>query len=212
MKTLIFDFDGTIADTKESIIRTIQATLLRLDYPEADESAIKNYIGLPIKDTFVKVAHLPENLLEEAIGIYRTLYNEISLATVTLFPGVKSTLKILDSRGLIITVASSKGKKALESLLHRLEISQYISLILGEEDVINKKPAPDMALLIMEKTNSYPHETMMIGDTVFDIAMGKSAGCLCCGVTYGNHTKEQLEEENPEYIIDSFSGLLDIIG
>lgn len=208
MKTLILDFDGTIADTKESIICTVQETLRELKEDKVDEKEIEKRIGLPLKSTFVEAAHLQGDTLDMAVKIYREKYNDICFDTVKLFPNVKATLRKLHDKGITITVASSKGKDALTSLLKHLGISQYITLIFGEQDAVNKKPAPDMALLIMQKTNSKGEETLVVGDTIFDIAMGQAARCKTCGVTYGNNTKSQLKEKNPDYIIDDFSKIL----
>ncbi|GAB6122446.1 HAD family hydrolase [Dysgonomonas termitidis] len=213
IKTIILDFDGTIADTKDSIIQTIQATLDELGIQRANESGIKNLIGLPLRETFVRVAHLMDrNMQEKAIVLYREKYNQISLNTVKLFPDVKETLKGLHDNGLTIAVASGKGKEALLNLLDRMGIARYISLVFGEQDVKNKKPAPDMALLILEKTNSSPQETLVVGDTVYDMAMGQEAGCITCGVSYGNHTEEQLKSRNPDFIIGKFTEITSIIG
>lgn len=212
MKTIILDFDGTIADTKYSIIQTVQATLKELGLPEANEDDIKNVIGLPLKDTFTKAAHIQDiDIIEKAITVYREKYNSISLETVCLFPNVEYVLKELYQQGKTITVASSKGKSALLLLLEKLNISQYISLIFGEQDVKNKKPSPDMALLILDKTQSVAQDTLVVGDTIYDIAMGQGANCITCGVTYGNNTKEQLESQKADYIIDDFKEILSIV-
>lgn len=80
IETVILDFDGTIADTKNSIIQTIQATLEILGLPKANDNEIKNLIGLPLEETFIKAAQIKERgILEEAIRIYRENYNSISL-------------------------------------------------------------------------------------------------------------------------------------
>jgi phosphoglycolate phosphatase len=212
MKTIILDFDGTIADTRNSIILTVQATLEELGLPKGNVSDIKEFIGLPLRDTFVRVAHLSEgDILDRAIQLYRAKYNEISFNTVQLFPNVARVLEVLYKQGLIISVASSKGKDALLFLLNKLGIKPYISLIFGEEDIKNKKPAPDMALCILAKTKSDPRETLVIGDTVYDIAMGQGANCITCGVTYGNNTKEQLIGRKADYVINDFIEVLDIV-
>jgi len=212
METIIFDFDGTIADTKNSIIQTVRETLKELGLPEADDNNVKDTIGLPITDMFVKAAHIHDNvLLEKAIQTYRKKYNDISLNTVQLFPHVEETLKTLHQKHITITVASSKGKDALLSLLASLNISNYISLVFGEQDVKNKKPAPDMALHIIEQTHSNPKNTLVVGDTIYDIAMGQGAKCRTYGVTYGIHTREQLEKQKTDYIIDDFKEVLNLL-
>ena len=211
MKTIILDFDGTIADTQNSILQTVQATLEELGLESAKESDIRKLIGLPLKDTFLHAAHITnEELLERAIKLYREKYNSISLNTVELFPHVKTVLKELHEKGITITVASSKGKDALLILLNKLDISQYITLVFGEQDVKNKKPAPDMANLILKETKSLPNETLVVGDTVYDIAMGQGANCTTCGVTYGNNTEAELKKQKADFVIDDFADILNV--
>jgi len=212
MKTLILDFDGTIADSRNSIVQTIQITAKELGLPQAKESDIINLIGLPLKDTLKNAMHISdEKLLDEATAIYRAKYNETGIDRVELFPNVKETLEILCNQGIIITIASNKGRNGLSLLLNKLGIAQYISLALGEQDVQNKKPAPDMVLRILAETNSAPKETLVVGDTVYDILMGQQANCITCGVTYGNHTERQLREQKADYLIDDFIKIIDIL-
>lgn len=210
MKLLILDFDGTIADTKSSIVNTIQATGKELGYGIAKEKDIQEKIGLPLKDTFSSVLKVPDSEIDNAIHLYRRKYQDICMESVTLFPNVKSTIEYLSKKGIVITVASSKGKEALHLLLDHLKVSPFISCIYGEQDVKNKKPAPDMAQLILEQEKCEPEEALVVGDTVFDLQMGRSAGCHTCGVTYGNNSYEELKAQNPTYIINDFGELKSI--
>lgn len=96
MQTLILDFDGTIADTRMSIIRTIQITLNELHLAPVDDMEIQKRIGLPLVDTFIEVAKITDKtLLDKAISIYREKYNEVSRETVTLFPHSPITLLMI---------------------------------------------------------------------------------------------------------------------
>lgn len=212
MKTIILDFDGTIADTRKSIIDTVRLTLNELTLFQPSDEKIQSVIGLPLRDTFTYAAGLSdESIITQCIEIYRANYNDVSLHSVTLFPNVAKTLQELHTNGYILTVASSKGKTALLELLDALEIARYIKHIYGEQDVANKKPAPDMALHILEQTETAPNDAIVVGDTVFDIQMGASAGCHTCAVTYGNHNEKKLRIANPEHIISNFSELIKII-
>ncbi len=212
IKAIILDFDGTIADTRQSIIATVKQTLDMLCLPAPDDSEIQKVIGLPLRDTFVRAAKIvDETLIAQAISLYRVLYNNISLNTVKLFPHVPETLKALHDDGFILSIASSKGKNSLTRLLELLNISHYITSILGEQDVQNRKPAPDMVLKILHQVHINAEETMVIGDTQYDILMGQNAGCFTCGVSYGNHTREMLQQQGADYIIDDFAQLTHIV-
>ncbi len=210
-KTLILDFDGTLADTKESIIQTMKYVSDTLHTTDFDEELIKSLIGLPLKDTFEKAFNFDEKLIQEATLIYRKHYNEIVIDTIALFEDVKDTLIYFYKKGIHLTVASSKGKEALIKILKKQNIYDLFSFIGGEEDAKNKKPAPDIVNHIMITYSYQPHECLVVGDTIFDIEMGQRAQADTCGVTYGNNTKEVLEQQNPTHIINTFQELKGIV-
>ena len=211
-RTIILDFDGTVADTRQSITETVIKTLQTLGVNAPDKSAIQDVIGLPLRDTFVKAAGITDEcLIAQAVKIYRELYSDICQKTIKLFPDVSETLERLYNNGVIIAIASSKGRNALVELLGFLNISHYITCVLGEQDVKNKKPAPDMIIQILTQTNTDVNNALVVGDTCYDILMGQNAGCCTCGVSYGNHSVEQLQTQGANYIIDNFSQLLEIM-
>lgn len=210
-KTLILDFDGTIADTKESIIQTMKFVANTFNIKKIDEKLIKSLIGLPLRTTFEKAFLLDENFIQEATFVYRKHYNEIVINTISLFDSVEETLIDFHQRGMNLTVASSKGKEALIRILKSQKIYNIFSFVGGEEDAKNMKPSPDIVNYIMDKYNCDPKECLVIGDTVFDIEMGQRANVDTCGVTYGNNTREELEKQIPNYIIDNFKNLTEIV-
>lgn len=210
-KTLILDFDGTLADTKKSIVQTMKFVTDTMNIKDFDEEVIKSLIGLPLKTTFEKAFLLEEKLIHEATLVYRKHYNEIVIDTISLFDDIKETLFDFHQKGINLTVASSKGKEALVKILKKQEIHHLFSFVGGEEDTKHKKPSPDIVNLIMNTYNYLPEECLVVGDTIFDIEMGQRANVVTCGVTYGNNTKEELEKQGPNYLIDSFEGLKEIV-
>lgn len=86
-----------------------------------------------------------------------------------------------------------------------------MSIVLGEHDVVNKKPAPDMALYILKAIGAKPQETLVVGDTIYDIAMGQATQCTTCGIDYTHCRRKQLQEQGADFIIDNFNELLGII-
>ncbi len=210
-QTLILDFDGTLADTKESILQTMKFVAQHFNIREVDEELIKSLIGLPLKTTFEKAFSMEQGLIEEATGIYRKHYNDIAIDTISLFEGVKDTLSHFHQKGIHLTIASSKGKEALIKILKKQHIYDLFSFVGGEQDARNKKPAPDIVNLIMDRHGYQPSECLVVGDTVFDIEMGQRAYVDTCGVTYGNNTSAELNEQKPDYIIDSFKDLSEVL-
>lgn len=210
-KTLIFDFDGTLADTQKSIVETMKLVAGNFQTGECDEALIKSLIGLPLKTTFEKAFGFDEATCKEATGFYRKHYNEVAIDTISLFDGVKDTLFALHAQGIQLTVASSKGRESLVRILKKHDIHQLFAFIGGEEDAKAKKPSPDIVNLIIDRHQYNRADCMVVGDTIFDIEMGQRAGVITCGVTYGNNSRELLTSQIPDYIIDQFSELLKIV-
>ena len=210
-KVLIFDFDGTLADTKESIVETMKLVATKFDVKNLNETQIESLIGLPLKTTFQEVFLLNEKLIGKATLEYRRHYNEVAIETISLFEGVADKLLAFHQQGIKLAVASSKGKEALIKILKKQNVYDLFSFVGGEEDAENKKPAPDIVNHIMDKFNCHPNECLVIGDTVFDIEMGHRAFVETCGVTYGNNTRAQLERLNPNFLINHFGQLSEIV-
>ena len=212
-KLIILDFDGTIADTNACIIRTFNQTLQEMGYPTVDEQRISNLIGLPLRQMYADILHTDDTaLIDRAFHIYRDLFMGISTTTVTLFPHVAETLHLLHEQGIRMAIATSRGRDSLRALLRTHGIDRYISTDCCEEDVKRKKPEPEMVERLLGETGFKAEETLVVGDTWFDIQMGRSAGCDTCGVTYGNHTRELLAEHGAGAIIDDFAELPAVIG
>jgi len=210
MKTIIFDFDGTIGDTQRHIVECMKLTLNYAGLPIPEESKIVQLIGLPLDETFRRLTDLDAAHVDELTDIYRKHFND-TMKDVQPFPHVVETMKRLHENGFIIAVASSRGHHSLQTLLDRFGVLQYVSLIMGNEDVVEKKPAPEMVLKILDLTDAKPSEALVVGDAVYDIEMGQRAGCLTCGVSYGNNSREQLRQQGADSIIDDFADILEVI-
>lgn len=210
--TLIFDFDGTLADTSKTIVTTITETLRDSNLPILTEKKVKALIGLSLHDMFVKATGIAdEERIDALCRLYREKFGDIANHTISLFPGVKATLEELTEAGYHIGIATSRSHASLDYLCEKLGIKHLIKTAYAEDDVINKKPAPDMVVAAMKCLGVEPTTTMVIGDTTFDIEMGRAAGCKTCAVTYGNHDERQLEGAMPDYIIDSLPTLIAIL-
>lgn len=213
MKGIIFDFDGTLADTNEAIVRNYQTTFQQMGYPEPSAGQITPLIGLPSETIFrTLVPGIEDQTVADGVKLSRKLFYEVAIPYIKLFNGVKETLSSVVSKGIKTAVASSRNSPSLFYLLDYLELGEYFDDVTGVESVSHPKPAPDMAQSVLSKFGFRPEEVLVVGDTLFDLGMGKNAGCLTCGVTYGNHSREKLASAEPDWLIDSFPQLLDIIG
>ena len=213
IKCVIFDFDGTLADTAEGILRTEEAMLreLGLPKPQGGEAQMRQGIGLALRDSLHVGCLIPEDQLDLAVATYRRLFDDIAFDYIVAFPGVKDTLQYLFDKGYQLGIATSRSRRTLEYLLRKMDIDRYFTYMTSVESTPNHKPAPDLALMLLDMFGVKGEETLVVGDTIYDLQMGRNAGCHICGVTFGNHSAEQLRAENPDYVVDSFDALKGIL-
>ena len=210
---IIFDFDGTLGDTRRNIVTTMQMTIEELHLPNRSEEECAATIGLPLARCFRTLfPDLQEELIPRCAETYRRFFNE-NLKTIQpeAFPGVVEILAILHQKGLILTIASSRSHNSLTELTRNMGIANYISYILGADDVKEAKPKPEPVLKTLADMHFDAAETLVVGDMAVDIMMGANAGARTCGVTWGNGTKDELEDAGANFIIDKMEEILAIV-
>lgn len=209
IKLIIFDFDGTLADTYELIIKTNQAAMEAMDYPVRDEEAIRATIGLPL-EAGIRALYpdLPEEALPQWCATYRRIFDVYKTRYLpVLFPEVKETLEWLRDKGFVLTVASSRQSVSLNAFLRDLGILPCFRYVLGADNVSRAKPDPEPVLKTLRDLGYSAGKTLVVGDMPVDIFMGARAGAKTVGVTYGNSNRAQLLEAGADFVLDHFSEL-----
>lgn len=212
IRHIIFDFDGTLADTSPVILATMQATIVELGLPSKTETECRATIGLRLED-------IPSALWPDKPGIsatyaatYRRIFDEKKKDLRTQsYPGVIEGLKQLHKAGYSIAVASSRSHKSVEEYLRYFGIAELFADIIGVNDVKNGKPSPDPVFAVCAHTGWSPEECLVVGDAIYDIEMGHNAGTHTCAVTYGNQSRAELETARPDRIVNSFYELIRIL-
>ena len=210
IKLAILDFDGTLGDTTALIVRTTQAAIRELGLPTRSDEECASMIGL-------RLVEIPPVLFPEAkvdcdlyAATYRRLFHEFDTdGAVQLYPNVLETLKTLHQKGIILTIASSRSRNTLDKYIDNLGLTDTVTYILGANDVKEGKPHPEAVFKTLEKFNIPADQTVMVGDTTFDIEMGINAGTKTCGVTYGNGSRASLAKA--DWLIDDFKELENVI-
>ena len=209
IQLIILDFDGTLADTRDNIVRTLQASMHQLGLPVADEATCASTIGLKLDDA---CRHLypdgPADLADRFVETYREIFfrNKESLVPAP-FPHVLPTLRQLRQRGVVLTIASSRGTGSLQAFIDAMGLRDCISYVLGADSVEHTKPHPEPVLRTLCETGIDAAHTLVVGDMPVDILMGRNAGVQTCGVTYGNATRDQLQAAGADFLIDDFAEL-----
>ena len=213
IKLLIFDFDGTLADTHELIIQTNQEAMRRMGFPVLEDQMISRTIGLPLEEGILTMfPQLAREDLPAWVKTYRTIFDELKTRIIPgLFPHVKETLEALHARGYVLTVASSRLSLSLNDFLRDMGIAPFFSYVLGADNVSAAKPDPEPVLKTLRDLHFRADEALVVGDMPVDILMGKRAGAFTCGVTYGNSDREALKKAGANHVLDDFGRLPEII-
>ena len=212
IRLIIFDFDGTLGDTRRTIVTTMQMTIACLGLPSRSDAECVSTIGLPLYGCFETLyPDTDKGTIRQCTDTYRRLFQE-NLQTVRpqSFPKVTETLSALKQKGFALAIASSRNHASLVELTADLGISELISCLTGADDVEKAKPDPEPVLSVLSALGYGASETLVVGDMNVDILMGARAGARTCGVTYGNGTRRELEEAGADYIIDSIDELIGI--
>ena len=211
-KVIMLDFDGTTACTVPAIYHSAHKMLLKYGYDVSKQVVYDNF-ALAMQDSFRRYAgvHFDDATVEQMIEEYNIIYKEEGEALVELFDGVIETLDKLTKAGVKVVITSNNIRPVLDRQVARHGITEYIDDIVSVEDVENVKPAPDIALVALQRYNIKPEEALVVGDATLDMDMGRGAGCHLCGVSFGSHSPEMLRERGAMYIIDHFSELEKIV-
>ncbi|MBS1848631.1 MAG: HAD family hydrolase [Actinobacteria bacterium] len=210
---VIWDFDGTLADTRGVILATFAGVYDELGLGVCDPGAVASRIGLPLTQVFAELLDEDDpSVIADLVEVYRRIFAELVPGGARTFPGVVELLDRCDARGITSAITTSRGRASLEPMLDAFGIADHFAFLITEEDVDHPKPHPEMVDLVTHETGIGPGRALLIGDTTFDLAMGRSAGTRTCGVTWGNHSATRLATESPDHLVDSIDQLGVVIG
>ena len=213
-KLLLFDYDGTLVDSAQMIIDGTIEAFNRCGLATPKPEVIKAGIGQKLHVAFKRYIPLEhKGLINEVIRHYRQWYVEKDLEGTQfepLFKNVKPVLKTLYQHGWKLGIATNKSLRGLSRGLSHHEIEKFFSIIMTADD-FTPKPDKAMAIHALRTLKVKNSEAFMIGDTVYDITMGKNAKIKTVGVTWGYNTKEELLHANADHIIHEPNELVEIL-
>ena len=210
MRLIVFDCDGTLVDSQATIVACARAAFSANDLEPPTDHAIRQIVGLSLEQAMHRL--LGRQDLERARNIaeaYRDAFishRQQADFHEPLFAGVRELLTRLHGAGILMGIATGKGMRGLTQVIEHNNLDGYF-MTLQTADLHPSKPHPSMMEAAMREAGTSPQETAIIGDTTFDIEMGRAAGCRSIGVSYGNHSRDQLEAAGAHRIIDRIADL-----
>ena len=208
LQMVMFDLDGTVADTAHDLADSINFTRREFGLRPLPDYAVHANVGRGIEHLVKR--SLPEKGPDQFSQVMRTFlayYETHLLDRTVLYPGVKDVLHYFAKKRR--AVVSNKMHRLTLAILQGLGVAAEFDAILGGDSVAKKKPHPEMVQLILDQFDIAPTEALIVGDGDTDIEAGKSAGIITCGVTYGLSNKETIRAAQPDVTIDSLTELTD---
>lgn len=207
LRLAVFDCDGTLVDSQHAIIAAMGAACEAHGYPRPTAAAVRRVVGLSLMDAVAGV--VPEASKEELPRLrdsYADAFRELrdrDAVSEPLYPGALEALATLEARGWLLGVATGKSRVGLLRTLERHDLEKRF-VTLQTSDRGPGKPAPDLLLRAMAETGVRAADTVMIGDTTYDMLMARNAGTRAVGVSWGYHPVNELHKSGAHQVVDHF--------
>ncbi|MBE6668285.1 MAG: HAD-IIIA family hydrolase [Ruminococcaceae bacterium] len=215
IRLLIFDLDGTLADTMYGILDGVNMAMEKFGAPAHTYDEVRSYVGNGSRDLIKRALpkYMAENaeLLEKAIKFYDGSCYPVTYKNRTdCYDGIIDALKELKERGYTLAVLSNKRDIFVRPMVSEMIPEGIISMAMGQRDDLPKKPDPAMAIYIAEKLGFEACETAFVGDSETDILTGQNAKMLTVGCSWGYRGEKILKEAGADVIIDGPSQLTEL--
>jgi HAD superfamily hydrolase (TIGR01509 family) len=206
-EAVIFDWDGTLADTRQVVVASFQKALREISCNISDEF-IERRIGIGAAETFGEILRHAKASFDEALIkrlVARKIQAEIEMSgEVKLFPGATELLKALRGR-VKLGLASMNNRRVINRMLNDMNIRGFFDVVFTAEDIAQSKPNPEIYLKCAAKLKSAPSQCVVVEDSIFGVEAAKAAKMKCIAVLTGVYAEDELEKANPDLIVKSLT-------
>jgi phosphoglycolate phosphatase len=182
--TILFDFDGTMVDSSRIILPCVQNTYRELGMELPSKDILRKFIGPPLNESF-KIIGMPEELINKAVGIYRSTFNNKNYEDFLLYPGMRELLTHLQKEGVRLAVASVRLEDKLQEVCIHMDIDRYFEAVCGKVDAEGVLTKEDVVRRALQKLGNPAGQAVLIGDSTFDEEGARQAEIDFVGVLYG---------------------------
>ena len=209
-KAILFDLDGTITDSGEGIMNCAELALRHFGLPVPDRETMRVFVGPPLDLTFMQFG-VPADKTDEAIKVYRSRYLTIGLFENDPYPGIEDVLGRLQANGHRLFIATSKPEATSIRILEKFGLAKYFEQICGATFDGSISTKEEVIAYLLNKVGD-PGQTIMVGDTTFDVVGAKAHGIETIGVSWGYGKVADMEKAGAKAIahtMDELFALLD---
>ncbi|MFP4616194.1 MAG: HAD-IA family hydrolase [Thiohalorhabdus sp.] len=209
---VIFDWDGTLVDSRGVIVDTLRASLQEVGLPALPDRELQQVIGLGLQEAIeALVPHADPPTRDRLREAYGRRFQSYRATDMPFFPGAAEGLEALAAEGRALAVATGKSRRGLDRMLMEWGLEERFQATRCADETCSK-PDPRMVHELLEETGVAPERAVLVGDTAFDMEMAYRAGLHRVAVTYGVHEPERLAPWAPHALADSFPEVLDHLG
>jgi pyrophosphatase PpaX len=214
---VLFDLDGTLVDTIELILAAHDhAFACHLKGPWPTRHAVIRNLGRPLRDALLEYAAAdglgePALAAPEMVATYRAFQNEHHDRLVTAYDGLRDTVLALRQRGFILGVVTSRARKSARREIEQFGLADLLSVQVFLEDTARHKPDPEPLLEAARRGGFDPRQAIYVGDSIHDIAAGRSAGMKTAAALWGPFDRRDLEAAGPDAFVETPQGLLALL-
>jgi phosphoglycolate phosphatase len=210
IRLVVFDCDGTLVDSQHNIIRSMTAAFRDSGLPDPTAEEVRSIVGLSLREAMaVLTPDLDDDGHAGLVEAYRNAYTRLRMDNQMeeeLYPGVHDVLMDLEAAGFLLGVATGKSLRGLHATIERHGLEgRFVTL--QTADLAPSKPHPAMLHQAMAEAGAEPQQTILVGDTTFDMTMAANAGVAAIGVSWGYHPVARLREAGAADVIETFSAL-----
>ncbi|MHA1151210.1 MAG: HAD-IA family hydrolase [Alphaproteobacteria bacterium] len=210
-RLIVFDFDGTLVDSLQFIVTAMSRAFADQGLVPPEPAAVRRIVGLRLEAAAARLLPDPQDMAtaECIAGSYRAAFQDMrarNLVDEPLYPGVRETLALLNRPEVCLGVATGKSRHGLVSSLERHDLSELFVTLQTADDGPGK-PHPEILHRAMAEAGAEPEETVMIGDTSYDMEMAVNAGVSALGVDWGYHGAEELRASGAAHVAETFPDL-----
>jgi phosphoglycolate phosphatase len=206
---VLFDFDGTLADSYPAITASVNHVRAGYGLPPLSEPEVRRHVGRA--PGYLLKHTVPAGTLEANLAAYRAHHPSVLRSGTRLMSGAAEALKALHERGLLLGVCSNKPVDFTRELVAYLGIASYLNVVLGPEDVPHPKPGPDMLRAALSRLRVGADQTLYIGDMTVDIQTARAAGVSVWVVPTGSDEIETLRQAHPDRLLRDLAELPELL-